>query len=224
MTKKDRINEAYQFLRGRGIVHTQKDIAAAMGASPSNISSALKGAENVLTDSFVFRFNKAFNNVFNESWLLTGEGEMLNTPSASAPKEKRGALTQTVQYFPEVEATGGHMDLYEDRKENSVSLEIPKSFDCDYALNLAGDSMAPLYNPGCIILIKRWTERFIEYGRVYLIVTKMGNRMVKYIRPASDEAYIICASENPAYPPFEVAREDILALYAVKGCIFQHSM
>ena len=160
----------------------------------------------------------------NRVWLLTGEGEMLNTPSAPVPKEKRGALTQTVQYFPEVEATGGHMDLYEDRKENSVSLEIPRSFDCDYALNLAGDSMAPLYNPGCIILIKRWTERFIEYGRVYLIVTKMGNRMVKYIRPASDEAYIICASENPAYHPFEVAREDILALYAVKGCIFQHSM
>lgn len=160
----------------------------------------------------------------NRVWLLTGEGEMLNTPSASAPKEKRGALTQTVQYFPEVEATGGHLDMFEDRKENAVSLEIPKSFDCDYALNLAGDSMAPLYNPGCIILIKRWTERFIEYGRVYLIVTKMGNRMVKYIRPASDEAYIICASENPAYPPFEVAREDILALYAVKGCIFQHSM
>lgn len=160
----------------------------------------------------------------NRVWLLTGEGEMLNTPSASAPKEKRGALTQTVQYFPEVEATGGHLYMFEDRKENAVSLEIPKSFDCDYALNLAGDSMAPLYNPGCIILIKRWTERFIEYGRVYLIVTKMGNRMVKYIRPASDEAYIICASENPAYPPFEVAREDILALYAVKGCIFQHSM
>lgn len=160
----------------------------------------------------------------NRVWLLTGEGEMLNTPSASAPKEKRGALTQTVQYFPEVEATGGHLDMFEDRKENAVSLEIPKSFDCDYALNLAGDSMAPLYNPGCIILIKRWTERFIEYGRVYLIVTKMGNRMVKYIRPASDEAYIICASENPAYHPFEVAREDILALYAVKGCIFQHSM
>ena len=160
----------------------------------------------------------------NRDWLLYSEGEMLNTPSASAPKEKRGTLTQTVQYFPEVEATGGHLDMFEDRKENAVSLEIPKSFDCDYALNLAGDSMAPLYNPGCIILIKRWTERFIEYGRVYLIVTKIGNRMVKYIRPASDEAYIICASENPAYPPFEVAREDILALYAVKGCIFQHSM
>lgn len=205
------------FIKFKGI--TMKEFEAKCNLSTGYVTSMRKGygpekLSNVLS---------AFPDL-NRDWLLYNEGEMLNTPSASAPKEKRGALTQKVQYFPEVEATGGHMDLYEDRKENSVSLEIPKSFDCDYALNLAGDSMAPLYNPGCIILIKRWTERFIEYGRVYLIVTKMGNRMVKYIRPASDEAYIICASENPAYPPFEVAREDILALYAVKGCIFQHSM
>lgn len=196
----------------------KSQFANKLGVKPQTISTWI--ARDSMDKALIFA--KCEN--ISPLWLMSGEGEMLNTPSASAPKEKRGALTQTVQYFPEVEATGGHMDLYEDRKENSVSLEIPKSFDCDYALNLAGDSMAPLYNPGCIILIKRWTERFIEYGRVYLIVTKMGNRMVKYIRPASDEAYIICASENPAYPPFEVAREDILALYAVKGCIFQHSM
>lgn len=196
----------------------KSQFANKLGVKPQTISTWI--ARDSMDKALIFA--KCEN--ISPSWLMSGEGEMLNTPSASAPKEKRGALTQTVQYFPEVEATGGHLDMFEDRKENAVSLEIPKSFDCDYALNLAGDSMAPLYNPGCIILIKRWTERFIEYGRVYLIVTKMGNRMVKYIRPASDEAYIICASENPAYPPFEVAREDILALYAVKGCIFQHSM
>lgn len=214
MTNKDMLQRLIDhFSKGN-----KSQFANKLGVKPQTISTWI--ARDSMDKALIFA--KCEN--ISPSWLMSGEGEMLNTPSASAPKEKRGALTQTVQYFPEVEATGGHMDLYEDRKENSVSLEIPKSFDCDYALNLAGDSMAPLYNPGCIILIKRWTERFIEYGRVYLIVTKMGNRMVKYIRPASDEAYIICASENPAYPPFEVAREDILALYAVKGCIFQHSM
>ena len=214
MTNKDMLQRLIDhFSKGN-----KSQFANKLGVKPQTISTWI--ARDSMDKALVFA--KCEN--ISPSWLMSGEGEMLNTPSASAPKEKKGALTQTVQYFPEVEATGGHMDLYEDRKENSVSLEIPKSFDCDYALNLAGDSMAPLYNPGCIILIKRWTEHFIEYGRVYLIVTKMGNRMVKYIRPASDEAYIICASENPAYPPFEVAREDILALYAVKGCIFQHSM
>ena len=214
MTNKDMLQRLIDhFSKGN-----KSQFANKLGVKPQTISTWI--ARDSMDKALVFA--KCEN--ISPSWLMSGEGEMLNTPSASAPKEKRGALTQTVQYFPEVEATGGHLDMFEDRKENAVSLEIPKSFDCDYALNLAGDSMAPLYNPGCIILIKRWTERFIEYGRVYLIVTKMGNRMVKYIRPASDEAYIICASENPAYPPFEVAREDILALYAVKGCIFQHSM
>lgn len=214
MTNKDMLQRLIDhFSKGN-----KSQFANKLGVKPQTISTWI--ARDSMDKALIFA--KCEN--ISPSWLMSGEGEMLNTPSASAPKEKRGALTQTVQYFPEVEATGGHLDMFEDRKENAVSLEIPKSFDCDYALNLAGDSMAPLYNPGCIILIKRWTERFIEYGRVYLIVTKMGNRMVKYIRPASDEAYIICASENPAYPPFEVAREDILALYAVKGCIFQHSM
>lgn len=214
MTNKDMLQRLIDhFSKGN-----KSQFANKLGVKPQTISTWI--ARDSMDKALIFA--KCEN--ISPSWLMSGEGEMLNTPSASAPKEKRGALTQTVQYFPEVEATGGHLDMFEDRKENAVSLEIPKSFDCDYALNLAGDSMAPLYNPGCIILIKRWTERFIEYGRVYLIVTKMGNRMVKYIRPASDEAYIICASENPAYHPFEVAREDILALYAVKGCIFQHSM
>lgn len=132
--------------------------------------------------------------------------------------------TRQVRYFPNLEATGGNMQLFEDYLEESVSLSIPRHFDADFALPLAGDSMVPLYHPGCIILVKRWLERFIEYGKVYLIVTKQGNRMVKYLRPAEREDEVLCTSENSAYEPFTIPREDILALYMVKGCIFQHSM
>lgn len=78
MTRKERINQAFTYLKNKGIVHTQKDIAITMKASTSNVSSALSGVETVLTDNFLNRFNKAFNNVFNEEWLITGNGEMLN--------------------------------------------------------------------------------------------------------------------------------------------------
>lgn len=78
MTKKERINQAFKYLKSKGIVHIQKDIAITMKASTSNVSSALSGVETVLTDNFLIRFNKAFNNVFNEEWLITGNGEMLN--------------------------------------------------------------------------------------------------------------------------------------------------
>lgn len=86
MTRKEVIKKAYEYLKSKGIIHTQKDVAQKMGASPSNVSSALSGVESVLTEKFLGRFNSAFDNVFNTEWLLTGEGEMLRTqPSAPQP-------------------------------------------------------------------------------------------------------------------------------------------
>lgn len=82
MDKKQRINEAFNYLKDKGKVHTQKDMANMMHATSPNVSSALKGVESVLTDNFLKRFNAAFGNIFNEKWLLTGEGEMLS-PSVS---------------------------------------------------------------------------------------------------------------------------------------------
>lgn len=77
MTRKERINEAYEYLKNKGVVHKQKNIADMMSATESNVSGALKGKESVLTDRFLIRFNKAFGNIFNNRWLLDGEGEML---------------------------------------------------------------------------------------------------------------------------------------------------
>lgn len=83
MTRKEVIKNAYEYLKTKGIVHTQKDVAQKMGASPSNISSAMSGVEAVLTDKFLGRFNAAFGNVFNDEWLLTGQGKMLRPVTQS---------------------------------------------------------------------------------------------------------------------------------------------
>lgn len=80
MEKKIRLANAYNYLRSKGEIHTQKDLARRMETTPPNVSSALKGVETVLTDKFLQRFNAAFDNIFNIDWLLNGEGEMLNTP------------------------------------------------------------------------------------------------------------------------------------------------
>ncbi len=76
MNKKDRLNEAFVYLRDKGVVKTQKDIAEQMGTTSPNVSSALKGVESVLTDRFIERFCLAFQDI-DKVWLLTGEGEML---------------------------------------------------------------------------------------------------------------------------------------------------
>lgn len=77
MNRKERFQKAYNYLRSRGIIHTQEEVANRMQSTASNVSKAMKGVENVLTDNFLRRFNDAFGNVFSLQWLILGEGEMM---------------------------------------------------------------------------------------------------------------------------------------------------
>lgn len=78
MNKVERFNSAFQYLRSIGKIHTQTDLAKAMGANRVTISNALKDKGGYLNDDFLSRFCKTFEGIFNLSWLLTEEGEMLN--------------------------------------------------------------------------------------------------------------------------------------------------
>lgn len=85
-----RLNKGFEYLRNIGMVHTQADVAKAMGASRPNVSSALKGDEKVLTDKFLKRFANAFD-VLSQDWLLTGEGPMLTSDlSGSVHQQSSG--------------------------------------------------------------------------------------------------------------------------------------
>ncbi len=76
MDKKERFNEAFEYLKKQGVIKTQKDLAEQMGTTSPNVSSALKGVNSVLTSRFIERFCQAFQDI-DKIWLLTGEGEML---------------------------------------------------------------------------------------------------------------------------------------------------
>lgn len=80
MNRIKRFNKAYIHLLSLGLVHKKKDIADAMKASASNVTSALKGNEAILTDNFLIRFNTAYEHIFNLPWLMYGTGEMLAVP------------------------------------------------------------------------------------------------------------------------------------------------
>lgn len=95
-----RLNKGFEYLRSIGMVHTQADVAKAMGASRPNVSSALKGDGKVLTDKFLKRFANAFD-VLSQDWLLTGEGPMLTSDmSGSIHQQSSG------DYSPNVNGTG----------------------------------------------------------------------------------------------------------------------
>lgn len=160
----------------------------------------------------------------NQIWLLTGTGIMLKAGSleGNTSANQKGA---TIRYWPELEATGGGVMAFDDgRNTGYTEMVVPNFKDCTDALPLVGDSMYPIYKAGDVIIIKKWNERYVDFGQVYLIITSSGNRMVKYIFPAKDDQHILCKSENKDnYPPFEIEKEDILALYLVKGKIVQNA-
>lgn len=152
-------------------------------------------------------------------WILTGRGEMLQEQTEIISPHNR------IRYWVDVDATAGGVTLFDDQVTTKyIDIDIPEFRDCTDAVNLYGDSMLPLYKSGQIIILKEWMESFIDYGNVYLVITKKGNRMVKYLRKGSDAQHVLCVSENKEFDPFEIEKDDILRLYLVKGGISKNTL
>ena len=76
MERKERFQIAFNHLRMKGVLKSQKDLAKALCATAPHISSALKGDKKYLTDNLLMRFQSKFHE-FNLKWLIDGVGEML---------------------------------------------------------------------------------------------------------------------------------------------------
>lgn len=76
MEKKDRLAKAIAYLKLQGLVESQVDAARKMNASESTMSSAIRGNERYLNNTFLRRFNDAFGGIFSLKWLIDGIGSM----------------------------------------------------------------------------------------------------------------------------------------------------
>lgn len=124
-----------------------------------------------------------------------------------------------IQYY-DTDASAGIPEMFD--KENGVKhkkIIVPGYSDCNFALNVWGDSMKPVICNGEIIICKEWKENFIDFGNIYLIFTTENHKMIKYIQPGSNDSKIKCVSENTFYQPIEIMKKDILKLFIVKGHI-----
>lgn len=227
-TKIKIVNSMFKYLKSNGQLHTQKDLAIKLGTYPSNISKALKGDEEYLTESFIDRFNKAFGSIFNDDWLLSGEGTML--------KEKQDEvvpiLNPNIKMIPLVSqyAQAGYLSGFGDEEYIKTLPKVPIIVDHEIkgeyiAFEVRGDSMDNGTEESLIegdILIGR--KIHIDYWKYklhinkwnFIIVHKTDGIIVKRIADHNTDACAITAhSLNPLYPDVSYSLNDIDQLFNV---------
>jgi transcriptional regulator with XRE-family HTH domain len=188
------------------------ELAERLEISPQNLNNWLNVKD--IKTGILEKIAKAINK--NIYYFIDNQSDQ-HTSSSTPSKD-------IIRYY-EIDASAGSVEMFDYGNNSSYKeLIIPGFEDCDIAINVWGDSMEPALNKGEIVLCKEWKENFIEFGYIYLIITRENHRMIKYIQPGSTANMISCESKNSFYKPFEVNRADILKLFVVKGHIERSAM
>ena len=134
--------------------------------------------------------------------------------ATSAPTATASA-DNTVPLIPTA-AMGGSLGSFTDAvKMYDCERILSPVREADFAIRVSGDSMAPEYPSGSIILIKRVNEKaFIDWGHTYVLDTVNG-AVIKKLLPTDNETRWRCVSVNPDYPPFDIALSDIIHVFRV---------
>lgn len=151
----------------------------------------------------------------NQQWLLTGEGEMLNSKTDIA-----NSTLQTLPLIP-VEAMAGFLSGNSNTiMDYDCEQYVVPAFKADYLIRVQGDSMVPKYESGDIIACRRVSlgGLWFQWGKTYVLDTAQG-ALVKRIEPSDQEGCISIHSENQRYKPFDLPVEEIYAVALVVGTI-----
>ncbi len=170
----------------------------------------------------------------NPSWLLTGEGSMLQTTKQAeqtAPKQHIEIAHQVpegsnegiplipldaVAGFPADGGSGVSMDNWE-------RYVIPEFADkgANFLIRVSGDSMVPLYYSGDLLACHKITDiRFFQWGTIYVLETSQGILVKRVQESEKYDDCILCVSENDSvHKPFLLPRDDIRSLSTIVGLV-----
>ncbi len=153
------------------------------------------------------------------NWLLTGEGEMTNTPDRDSIIKSTTA-DSGIPLIPIDAMAGiftGEQTVMLDECEKFI---VPAFRNADFLIHVRGDSMFPKYQSGDLVACKMLslTDLFFQWGKAYVINTDQG-ALIKKVQPGKNEETVRLVSENPEYKPFEIPRSCIYQIALVQGII-----
>lgn len=200
----------------------------------------LSQAKKTGSDALYFKLENKFKKELENSHILEAEKELNKTGKQPFHKQLHeqklnGIKENTIPYYGEPIAVGGtnysaDMTAITQPTDRLDIGDVLRDSQC--AMQVFSNSMTPNYPPGCIVGLIKKENKIIEPGRVYVIET-VDDRIIKRLYPSIENklSAFLCVSDNSMkwesgpmagqyfYPPFEIAFEDIVRLYAVTGVV-----
>ena len=222
----DSINDRLQIIVNEFFDGNKAQFAKAVNIPPTSISNYFNEKRQSKPSSEMLC--KILNVVdeLSPEWLLTGKGSMLKSSTAQkddvkAVKPENDDEIKYVRLLPLYAQGGSLNDFTVSVKDSDCEKVLSPVKGADFAIQVQGDSMAPEYPSGSMILIKKINESaFIEWGKVYVLDTENGS-VVKKVVPSDKEGFIRCVSINPdpSYAPFDVPLSSVYGIYRVLMCM-----
>ena len=159
----------------------------------------------------------------NLEWLKTGEGKMLRSSLHKDEQNKEIAAIQADYGIPLIPldafagfGTDNSVQIFDYECEKYV---IPNFRGAEFLIPVRGSSMYPKYASGDIVACKKLPlDTFFQWNKVYVLDTEQGV-LIKRVKQANDDSFILLVSENEKYEPFNIRRSDIHSLAIVIGVI-----
>lgn len=185
------LRDAYDNCFRTGLVKSKGEFAALLNVSRPTLSSAFNGDDRYLTDSLVGRAVKIANEL----------------------NERIPSQNDTVPIVPYAVRGGALQGFSEGVEEWECERITSPIRGAELAFEVTGDSMSPGFPAGTRVLLKR-VKSMIAWGEVHVIDTVDGP-VLKRIDQTEDPDTFILRSDNPAYQPIRIGREDIRGVWRV---------
>lgn len=147
-------------------------------------------------------------------WIVNDRGEMIKTNTNNSSRSTKG-----IPLLP-IDAIAGMGDGEQQVMDyEGACYVIPELEDlgAEYLIRVRGDSMTPKYETGDILGCKKLSgDTFFQWNNIYVLSTDQGG-VVKRVQPSGKEDVILCVSDNAAYPPFELHRDQWYSISIVVG-------
>ena len=156
----------------------------------------------------------------NSEWLLTGEGEMLRTPTADTSVNTSQKALPLIPF----EAIAGYLSTDNEgvMVEDCERYVIPEfeQRGAEFIIRVSGSSMYPKYSNGDLLGCKKIKDiLFFQWGKIYVLDTSQGT-LVKRIYEHENDDFVKLVSDNKdVYPPFVIPKSDIRSLSIVVGVV-----